>query len=579
MPPDSIYWTSEQLEWMDDQVAIYSWCYEDNDLLLFWPSLFEVYFLCWPERQILLPDIPESQVLTDEQHRALSEAEDCRKFRIKTWLEYKRTLSSAWIPYLPFLTGSTDERQAVLQLEMPPATWASKEQTLWLREQLPTYVEFAKEGQYTQFWPILNGGWFGKYPEHAVLFPDIPEDLLSPEQVSAVEEAKTARKVQLQTWYRWRTNGSKKNRSLKKTSTVFDNALQPKRRAKTEAEIYSEMYYDERIKPLVVAEAEAGNVATSGKRVALGRKFSKELLEDESEDVKAEIRAKYEQRLKALKKGAKRSTHFLDDNDINDGDEEMDAEVIARGIDDLPVICHRFAQLVKQKTRFVVSFMFAGPDPRNDWDMTTLSCHPSETPKGKSFHELYETADRAFLEAFQQYAELIFPANKRKPDAITTNGDDNCAKKSEEGDEGEPEEDDGQLVEEDSQQGKETQLCEFEGGRAGTGMGSSDNGDASAGPATAFFSIPGASLNDASAAPGLGDINHASMAPGALAGAIESNDAGCGSHVYGAQAAVYRTQAQAYETQTELPYNMHPPLGYDIQANTTLSTTPTPMLM
>ncbi|KAG1726776.1 hypothetical protein EDB19DRAFT_1914513 [Suillus lakei] len=228
--------------------------------------------------------------------------------------------------------------------------------------------------------------------------------------------------------------------------------------------------------------------------------------------------------VKAEFKGAKRSTHFLDDNDINDGDEEMDAEVIARGIDDLPVICHRFAQLVKQKTRFVVSFMFAGPDPRNDWDMTTLSCHPSETPKGKSFHELYETADRAFLEAFQQYAELIFPANKRKPDAITTNGDDNCAKKSEEGDEGEPEEDDGQLVEEDSQQGKETQLCEFEGGRAGTGMGSSDNGDASAGPATAFLFHP------------------------------------------------RTTRGAVVMCMTELPYNMHPPLGYDIQANTTYGT-------
>lgn len=49
------------------------------------------------------------------------------------------------------------------------------------------------------------------------------------------------------------------------------------------------------------------------------------------------------------------------------------ANTIYRGIDDLPVICRRFAQLVKQKTQFVVSFMFAGPDPRNDWDMTTLS--------------------------------------------------------------------------------------------------------------------------------------------------------------------------------------------------------------
>jgi hypothetical protein len=73
------YWTSEQLEWMEDQVAMYSWCYEDNNLLLFWPSLFEVFFACWPERQTLLPNIPESQVLTDQQHRALSDAEDYRK--------------------------------------------------------------------------------------------------------------------------------------------------------------------------------------------------------------------------------------------------------------------------------------------------------------------------------------------------------------------------------------------------------------------------------------------------------------------------------------------------------------------
>lgn len=49
------------------------------------------------------------------------------------------------------------------------------------------------------------------------------------------------------------------------------------------------------------------------------------------------------------------------------------ADTICRAINDLPVICCCFAQLVKQKTRFLVSFVFAGPDPRNDWDMTTLS--------------------------------------------------------------------------------------------------------------------------------------------------------------------------------------------------------------
>jgi hypothetical protein len=100
------------------------------------------------------------------------------------------------------------------------------------------------------------------------------------------------------------------------------------------------------------------------------------------------------------------------------------ANTIFRGINDLPVICRHFAQLVRHKTWFIVSFMFAGPDPRNNWDMMTLSqvvwitldlqrltirsCHPLERPQGKSFPALYETADRAFLEAFQQYAEQIF---------------------------------------------------------------------------------------------------------------------------------------------------------------------------
>ncbi|KAG2740101.1 hypothetical protein P692DRAFT_20754065, partial [Suillus brevipes Sb2] len=187
------------------------------------------------------------------------------------------------------------------------------------------------------------------------------------EQNAAVDEAKTKRKTQLRTWFRWRVNASKKNRSLKKETTVFDDALQLRRRAKSKAEIYSDMYYDERIKPLVKAEEEAGNV-TSGKRITLGRKFSKELLEDEDEDVKAQIHELYRQQRKTHKKSAKKN--ILDDDE--EGDCMLDAEGIMRSIDDLPLVCRRFVQLVKKKTGFITSFMFAGPDPRIDWDMTSL---------------------------------------------------------------------------------------------------------------------------------------------------------------------------------------------------------------
>ncbi|KAG2099573.1 uncharacterized protein F5147DRAFT_655770 [Suillus discolor] len=474
MPPESDpYWTSEQLKWMEDQVAMYSWCYEDNDLLLFWPLLFEVFFACWPQRQALLADIPESQVLTDEQHHTLSKAEDYCKMRIKTWLEYKRTLSSAWIPYVPFPMGSPDVRQAVLQLELAlnEVAWTGSS-TLNSGLPRPYIINNAGTPMGIKRADALASRTFSSisgYPEHAVLFPGISENLLSPEQAAAVEVAKEACKV-----------------------------------------------------PLVEAEAEAGNVASSGKHVALGQKFSKELLDDESDNVKAEIRAKYEERLKAHK-NTKRRTHALDDDDSDNG--ETDAEFITQGIDDLPVICRRFAQLVKHKTQFLVSFMFAGPDPRNNWDMTTLSCHPLETPEGKSFPVLYETADRAFLEAFQQYAEQIFPANKRKPSA----GDNSESKMAEESDEGEPEGENKKLVEED-----------FQGEMAGMGMGNSGNASPMTG--TVVLSIPGAldPLVDASVAPGL---HHA-------------NDTHHGNGM----------QTTMHGTQTELPYSMQAPPAYDTQA-------------
>ncbi|KAG1840938.1 hypothetical protein DFJ58DRAFT_732687 [Suillus subalutaceus] len=177
-----------------------------------------------------------------------------------------------------------------------------------------------------------------------------------------------------------------------------------------------------------MAEAEAGNVTTSGKHVALGRKFSNQLLNDESEDVKVEVRRKYEEQL-TCKKGTKHGKSIPDDED---GNEEMDAEVHNHAVHLI-----QFYLLVKQKTRFVVSFMFAGPDPRNDWDMTTLLCHPSETPQGNTFSELYETADHDFLAAFQQYTEQIFSGNKCKPDL-------NAWKEDDSGETGDPDEEESE---------------------------------------------------------------------------------------------------------------------------------------
>ncbi|KAG1731318.1 uncharacterized protein EDB91DRAFT_1252179 [Suillus paluster] len=230
---------------------------------------------------------------------------------------------------------------------MPAARWTSNVQTEWLQERLPQYLtEHLKEKDYSRFWLTLIRDWFKQFPEEAVVFPDIPADALSPEQCIEVGEAENRRKIQLQTWFHWHVNMSKKNHSLKKESTVFDD----------------------RIRPLVKAEEEAGKVLL-GRRIALGHKFSKELLDDEDEEVKVQIRDMYEKQQKTHERSGKKN---ILDEDAEDC--VFDAEEIAhKGIDDLPIICQRFVQLVKKKTGFLMSFMFAGPDPGNNWDMTSLS--------------------------------------------------------------------------------------------------------------------------------------------------------------------------------------------------------------
>jgi hypothetical protein len=108
---------------------------------------------------------------------------------------------------------------------------------------------------------------------------------------------------------------------LKKEQTVFDAALRPKTHAKSVEEIYMGMVYNEQIKPLVKAKQEAGNVITPGHHMALSRRFSKELLEDELDEVKKEVRKRYDKQIK----GSKGKGNILDDKDDNNNESDPNA--------------------------------------------------------------------------------------------------------------------------------------------------------------------------------------------------------------------------------------------------------------
>ncbi|KAG1727863.1 hypothetical protein EDB19DRAFT_1913986 [Suillus lakei] len=190
-----------------------------------------------------------------------------------------------------------------------------------------------------------------------------------------------------------------------------------------------------------------------------------------------------------------------------DDNEELDVEAIMQGIDDLPVICRHFAKLVKQKTRFMVSFMFAGPDPRNDWDMTTLSEGVILQKHLKAIPLLSYTR-RLIATSWQPSST----GNKRKPD--------NKAESSEIGgiaeEESEEREEDGEECEEDGDKDEEGE--EDEPNAQSTDVEEESQLNVDEGKANQYMEsvtlpIPGASLGDASDASSLGgsSVMHASM--------------------------------------------------------------------
>jgi hypothetical protein len=80
---------------------------------------------------------------------------------------------------------------------MPAAQWTTKAQSTWLQEQLPEYMQqSAGNKDYSCFWPGIHKYWFKTWPEHDILFHDIPGDVpLTVEQTKQEVKAEQQRKV------------------------------------------------------------------------------------------------------------------------------------------------------------------------------------------------------------------------------------------------------------------------------------------------------------------------------------------------------------------------------------------------
>jgi len=148
-----------------------------------------------------------------------------------------------------------------------------------------------------KLWLLVYENWFKQYPERAALFPNIPMDQpltkVQDEELGDVLNGYTENPELV--YSRWRMNASRAKRTANRQQPNLMSALASgKSRARTKVEIYSEKFFTEKAKPLLEAEVAAGKVHSRGEKLVAGRRICQNLLENEDEEVVAEIDRIYE---------------------------------------------------------------------------------------------------------------------------------------------------------------------------------------------------------------------------------------------------------------------------------------------
>ncbi|KAG1894514.1 uncharacterized protein F5891DRAFT_985001 [Suillus fuscotomentosus] len=171
---------------------------------------------------------------------------------------------------------------------MAPPRWKSAEQLTWLQNEVPTYLQMQKEKKLVRFFELLYPKWFRseKSPDHN----DANIDQSSLDSDAAVNEIIAELDHE---------NAIIPISDVKKQSNLdaeLAEALKDpiKHRGKPargtrdlkEVEVYSQLHYESKVKPLVSDNIRENKLALPDQRLCAVRHHTSECFAKESEDVK-----------------------------------------------------------------------------------------------------------------------------------------------------------------------------------------------------------------------------------------------------------------------------------------------------
>ncbi|KAJ7279183.1 hypothetical protein C8J57DRAFT_1713064 [Mycena rebaudengoi] len=325
---------------------------------------------------------------------------------------------------------------------MAPSGWATDTEKAFLFLQLPDYVKRVAAGKLHLFWGSVVEGFLQKFPERAKLglpnATEIGKDTgLTPEQRVRLDLAITARRKQIETWFRYQKKKLDNKSNIPAPSNAPSLArilfsAPVRRRGHQAIEVFQTRHAAEIREALADAgyddltaddapsggsdvgedTAEARLKRLKSVRMRFRSRVVRQMFDNLNEEEKASIEEQLEEEKKTL----------LDEAAEKDKDEKTPAG-LQMAIDELPGAIAKVLNIAQKESGWVAMTIIGGPNPRMQGELSVKVICTGETPAGNNFETAFPNFDNVIIEQFYDFLRAVFPADMRAARALTEDPD------------------------------------------------------------------------------------------------------------------------------------------------------------
>ncbi|KAH9836219.1 uncharacterized protein C8Q71DRAFT_724057 [Rhodofomes roseus] len=291
---------------------------------------------------------------------------------------------------------------------MPAKPWVTPEQHEWFQTKKEAFLGAQKIAKVTAFLTEAEAQFWEQWPELPGLFgPEITVQDLSDEQLETYRNALQKRKLQIRAKF-YNDQAKTRHEKLKtlSLSAVISAGKSTSTRVPQEVEVYSKLYYRDKVKESVEEEIKNGQ-GSKNKNIGVVRRETALAFEAETDEVKAEVKA-FVQKVKEATAAESKERPV-----------ERTPQRYQSAINDLPRFLEYVLLYLAEETGWALTVMGGGPCPEEGGAIQTFAYHVGTTDAGHNFKQTYMNYQEAVMDPYARFLKAKYPPAERARRSLT----------------------------------------------------------------------------------------------------------------------------------------------------------------